>query len=113
MLWKEPMSATKLFEQIQMYHPHQFGNVFNHMARKLGFDGMIVNAKGYFPKMPGVTDDTYHFVAFAGDQIKSAYHKGKKQTGLFSPDSNIYRAAPIVGAGAAGAAATMEEDEEL
>jgi len=32
---------------------------------------------------------------------------------LFSPDPNIYRAAPIVGAGAAGAAATMEEDEEL
>ena len=52
-------------------------------------------------------------MTFAGNQIKSAYHKGKKQAGLFSPDSNIYKAVPIAGAGAAGAAATMEEDEEL
>tara|TARA_R100000664_G_scaffold22408_1_gene31873 strand:+ start:5798 stop:7246 length:1449 start_codon:yes stop_codon:yes gene_type:complete len=105
--------ATDVFEQLRALHPERFGSIINRIARENGFDGMVASAKGYFPNMPGVADDTYHYMTFAGNQIKSAYHKGKKQTGLFSPDPNIYRAAPIVGAGAAGAAATMEEDEEL
>ena len=63
--------------------------------------------------MTGVADDTYHYLAFANNQLKSAYHKGTKQTGLFSQLDNLYKAIPLIGAGGLGAAAASGDDEKL
>jgi hypothetical protein len=105
------IKSTDLFSLLEANY-EKAGNIINHIARHSGHDGIVMHAKSYFKGMPGVVDDTYHYVTFAKNQTKSAYHGGQKHRGLFGAKPNIYYgAAGGLGLGA-GAAAVADDDEE-
>jgi ribosomal protein S18 acetylase RimI-like enzyme len=71
------------------------GEIFNELARELGYDGIIDYAVPDRFNMPGVTPDAKgiggatHYVAFRPEQVKSVFNRGD-----FSTDTPMLRFAP-------------------
>jgi len=98
-----------------------FGNaeVARQLFEKLGYDGIVANAYRHFGPtrfgrgMEGIEPDTYHYMAFAPEQVKGAISNT-----TFNPADPRYNygiGAGAIGAGAVGAGAARRsaaDDEE-
>lgn len=53
-----------------------YGQFFQNVAKRLGYDGLIEPAGQRFPTMEGMTKDTLHIVPFDGAQVKGQFNRG-------------------------------------
>lgn len=53
-----------------------YGQFFQDLAKRLGYDGLIEPAGQKYPSMNGMTKDTLHIVPFNGTQVKGKFNRG-------------------------------------
>lgn len=74
-----------------------YGQFFQNVAKRMGYDGIIEPAGQRYSRMDGMTKDTLHIVPFEANQVKGQFNRGTfnesnklmEQKGAPGPQGNI------------------------